>query len=67
MVYNLSMNISRIIYLVSLWVMGIALGAIIVSDILAPVSDAYLRTLGVIALIAAACAAAGLIVERGRK
>ena len=67
MVYNLSMNISRIIYLVSLWVMGIALGAIIVSDILAPVSDAYLRTLGIIALIAAAGAAAGLIVERGRK
>lgn len=61
------MNISRIIYLVSLWVMGIALGAIIVSDILAPVSDAYLRTLGIIALIAAAGAAAGLIVERGRK
>ena len=61
------MNISRIIYLVSLWVMGIALGAIIVSDILAPVSDAYLRTLGIIALIAVACAAAGLIAERGRK
>ena len=62
-----SMNISRIIYLASLWIMGISLGAIVVSDILYPVSDAYLRTLGVIALIAAIGVLSGMISRYRRK
>ena len=60
------MRISRIIYLASLWAMGIALGVIVVSDILFPVSDAYLRTFGTIALIAAVGVLYGLISGRRR-
>ena len=62
----ISMRISRIIYLASLWAMGIALGVIVVSDILFPVSDAYLRTFGTIALIAAVGVLYGLISGRRR-
>ena len=61
------MNISRIIYLASLWIMGIALSVIIVSDILYPVSDSYLRALGIIALIAAFGSVYGYIADSRRK
>ena len=61
------MKISRIIYLASLWIMGIALGTIVVSDIMYPVSDAFLKVLGSIALIAAAGILFGIVSDRRRK
>ncbi len=62
-----NMKISRIIYLASLWIMGIALGTIVVSDIMYPVSDAFLKVLGSIALIAAAGILFGIVSDRRRK
>ena len=59
------MNFPRIIYLVSVWVMGLSLATIVVADIMYPVSDTFLRTFGYIALIAAIGALYGL--AKGRR
>ena len=66
LLYNrLMTNFPRIIYLVSVWVMGLSLAIIVAADIMYPVSDTFLRTFGYIAIIAAVGALYGL--AKGRR
>ena len=59
-------DIPRIIYLVSVWVMAASLAILVISALMYPVSDAYLRTFGYITLAAAIGALYGLAKGRRR-